>query len=153
MNSSPPRTNSTPSQMTSILASARLYSPKPLARLQYHQSPKAAWSHSQPLPVWSAASYGCERKCSRARKARRNGRGSRPFFEKALVSRVNRRVCAFSRSDFAARQRDCWCASDRDCFRSAACVLRCTLLGSRGRLRRRSGIFRPMNKLVDRNLG
>ena len=27
------------------------------------------------------------------------------------------------------------------------------LLGSRGRLRRRSGIVRPMNKLVDRNLG
>ena len=44
MNSSPLRTHSAPSQMTSILASARLYSPKLPARQRYHQSPKAAWS-------------------------------------------------------------------------------------------------------------
>jgi hypothetical protein len=36
------------SQMTSILASARLYSPKLPARPRYHQSPKAAWSLWQP---------------------------------------------------------------------------------------------------------
>ena len=41
MNSSPPRTNSAPSQMTSILASASLYSPNPLAPALYHQFPKA----------------------------------------------------------------------------------------------------------------
>src|ERR1700736_654443 len=42
MNSSPPRTNSAPSQMTSILASARLYSPMPPAHPQYHQFPRGA---------------------------------------------------------------------------------------------------------------
>ena len=39
MNTTPPRTNSAPSQMTSILASAGLYPPKPLARQQYHHFP------------------------------------------------------------------------------------------------------------------
>jgi hypothetical protein len=48
MNSSPPRTNSAPSQMTSILASARLYSPSSPTPSPYHRSTKADRSHQPP---------------------------------------------------------------------------------------------------------
>jgi hypothetical protein len=70
MNTTPPKTNSAPSQMTSILASTSLYSPNPLAPAPYHQFSKAGQSRQQPSRGSPEASCECGRNCSLALRGR-----------------------------------------------------------------------------------
>jgi hypothetical protein len=79
MNTTPPKTNSAPSQMTSILASTSLYSPNPLAPAPYHQFSKAGQSRQQPSRGSPEASCECGRNCSAcsgAQRIRRDFRAS-----------------------------------------------------------------------------